>query len=58
LAWNQVHGFHNNSIDLTHLNNEFLGWLQTTYHRHGNKWVAKWLWVCVRAERLHFEHLS
>jgi len=25
--------------------------------RHGNKRVANWVWVCVKAERLHLEHL-
>ena len=29
----------------------FLGWLQTTLRRQGNKRVAKRLWNCVNAER-------
>jgi len=53
LAWNQLCGFHNNSSDLTHLNSGFLGRLQTTYYRHGNKRVTKRLWGCVNAERQH-----
>jgi len=26
-------------------------------YRRGNKQVAKRLWACVKAERLHFKHL-
>jgi len=32
LAENQLHGFHNNSSDLTHPNSEFLGGIRTTRH--------------------------
>jgi len=46
-------GFHNNSSDLTHLNSGFLGRLRTTYHRQGNKRVAKRFWGCVHIERQH-----
>jgi len=42
---------------MTHPNSEFLGWLRTTYHRQGNKRVAKQLWACVKAERLHWKLL-
>ena len=42
-----------NSSDLTQLNSGFLGRLRTTYHRQGNKRVAKRLWACVGAERQH-----
>jgi len=47
-AYNQLRAFHNNSSDLTHLNSGFLGWLQTTYHRHG-KWQNDCgpVYVCV-----------
>jgi len=38
-------GSHNNSSDLTHPNTGFLGCLQITYHRKGNKRVAKRLWA-------------
>jgi len=48
-----MRGFHNNSSNLTLPNSEFPGWLKTTYYRHGNKWVAKRLWACAKAERLH-----
>jgi len=41
LAQNQLCGFHNNSSDLTHVNSGFMGRLWTTYHRQGNKRVAK-----------------
>jgi len=45
------------AVDLTHPKSEFLGWLQTTYYRQGNKRAAKRLWACIKAGRLHFEHL-
>jgi len=35
------------------LNSGFLGRLRTTYHRQGNKRLAKRLWACVNAERQH-----
>jgi len=35
-------------------NSGFLGWLQTTYRRQGNKRVAKRLWGCVNAELQHW----
>jgi len=33
------------------------GLIRATYYRHGNKQVAKRLWACVEAERLHLKHL-
>ena len=57
LAYNQLRGFHNNSSDLTHPNNQFLGWLPTTYYQQGNKRVAKRLWACVEDETLALQTL-
>jgi len=57
VAYNQRHGFDNNSSYLKHPNSEFLGWLRTTYYRQGNRRVAKRLWACVKADRLHFKQL-
>jgi len=41
LAKNQLHGFHNNSIDLTYPSSEFLGWVRTTCYWHSSIRVAK-----------------
>jgi len=57
LAKNQHHNFNINSSDLTHLKQQTSRLTSNTYHRHGRKLLAKWLQVCVKPERLHFEHL-
>ena len=46
-----------NCMSLKHPNREFLGWLRTACYQLGSKQAAKRSWACVKAERLHCEHL-
>jgi len=52
LAQNQLHGFHNNSSDLT-AEQRISGLTSNNVSSQGNKRVAKRLWACVSAERQH-----